>query len=734
MRGRCRELDWASTPLGPVESWSPCLLLLSQVILASGFPMIILWGPELIQLYNDAYVPFLAAKHPGGLGVGNRECWPEVWHLNAPIYERVLAGETVSLQDAHYPVTRNGAGGPTEDLYITLSYSPVPNGMGGVGGVLVTLLDTTAQVQGRIAEAERLRLGQALETSRSTILETVFREAPSFLAVYRGPSHVYELVNDSYARLIGVGRDVIGKTLIEALPEMRGQGFDVLLDRVLESGEPLVTHEIPVQLLRTHGAPIEDRVVSLTYLPMAEPDGTRSGVIAHGTDVTEYVRDREEAQRLLALREEALAAAEELRAEAEVARQRIKRLQGLTAALAGARTLEDIATIVVAEMVDAIGARTGSLALLVPDGSALQLARTVGFPERVATTMHLQPLAMDSPLTEAFRTATAVWIEQRDGADGLDVRYPIIAPLWREMRVHSAAFLPLIVAGEAIGVISFGFPESGAIGTQQRRFLLSLAQQSALAVERARLFSAERLAREAAETANRAKSDFLATMSHELRTPLNAIGGYAELIEMGVYGPITAQQRTAIERMLRSQAHLLGLINGVLNYAKVAAGAVPYLVEEVEMHEVLSTCEALIIPLVRKKALEFDHHACPTTLRALADREKVKQVLLNLLSNAVKFTAQGGRVTMSCELQANPLTSDWVLVRVSDTGHGITPEALDRVFQPFVQEDGRLTRTEEGTGLGLSISRDLARGMGGDLTVVSAVGVGSTFTLSLPVA
>jgi PAS domain S-box-containing protein len=246
--------------------------------------------------------------------------------------------------------------------------------------------------------------------------------------------------------------------------------------------------------------------------------------------------------------------------------------------------------------------------------------------------------------------------------------------------------------------------------------------------ERERARAEAEAARAEAEAANRAKADFLAVMSHELRTPLNAIGGYAELIELGIHGPVTPEQRSALERIQRSQRHLLGLINGVLNYAKVDAGAVHYAVEELPLGEVLATCEALIAPQVRSRMLEFRYAGCPASLTVRGDREKVQQVVLNLLSNAVKFTEPGGRLTMECATAGEHR----VLVRVTDTGHGIAAERLESVFQPFVQVDTTLTRQHEGVGLGLAISRDLARGMGGDLTASSVLGAGSTFELSLP--
>ena len=241
-------------------------------------------------------------------------------------------------------------------------------------------------------------------------------------------------------------------------------------------------------------------------------------------------------------------------------------------------------------------------------------------------------------------------------------------------------------------------------------------------------------ARRVAEEASTAKSEFLAVMSHELRTPLNAIGGYAELIEMGIRGPVTHEQRDDLARIQKSQRHLLGLINGVLDYSRAEAGAVHYDVGDVPLGAVLASSEMLVSPQARAKRIALHLGPCIESLSARADREKLQQIVVNLLSNAVKFTADGGRVSVTCGWDESQGDEPRVVVRVADTGRGIAADALDRVFEPFVQVDTRLTRTGEGMGLGLAISRDLARGMGGDLTAESTPGIGSTFTLTLPAA
>jgi signal transduction histidine kinase len=231
-----------------------------------------------------------------------------------------------------------------------------------------------------------------------------------------------------------------------------------------------------------------------------------------------------------------------------------------------------------------------------------------------------------------------------------------------------------------------------------------------------------------AQAANRAKSDFLATVSHELRTPLNAIAGYTELLEMGLRGPLTEPQRRDLARIRASGQHLLGLISGVLDLSRIERGQVSYSLTAIPIEPFLADLDALVSPQAAAKSLTLEYMPSGRTLTVVADREKLRQIILNLLSNAIRYTPAGGRIRLS----AAPVGTSIVEIGIEDTGPGIPESRREEVFEPFVQLDRSLTQPQEGLGLGLSISRDLARGMNGDLRLTEKSSRGATFILVLP--
>jgi PAS domain S-box-containing protein len=237
----------------------------------------------------------------------------------------------------------------------------------------------------------------------------------------------------------------------------------------------------------------------------------------------------------------------------------------------------------------------------------------------------------------------------------------------------------------------------------------------------------EQAARKEAEAANRIKSELFARLSHEFRTPLHAVSGYLEILQQNIHGGLNQAQRNDVERIHQAQDHLLALVNMILDFAKIEGGPVELSMAEIPIEETLRGAETLVALQFSKKGVAYEHRDGDPTLSVFADREKVQQIVVNLLANAAKFTPAGGRVEMDWRVEDETL-----LVRVRDTGMGIPEDRIDQIFEPFVQLRAPGSLPSGGTGLGLAISRDLARAMGGDVGAKSTLGVGSVFTLTLP--
>jgi signal transduction histidine kinase len=289
----------------------------------------------------------------------------------------------------------------------------------------------------------------------------------------------------------------------------------------------------------------------------------------------------------------------------------------------------------------------------------------------------------------------------------------------RRVGVEHYAVVPMRAGDERLGMLGLvRGPQSPPFTPEELSTLALLGGQAAVAVRNARLY-------ERAQAASRAKSEFLAMMSHELRTPLNALAGFSSLLEEGIYGEITPQQREALRRMRGAREHLVILIDQVLDVARVEAGTKRASPEAVALATLVrDVCESLR-GAADARGLSLDVQA-PAELSVQTDPGMVRQILTNLVGNAVKFSERGG-ITVRLDRTGGDVT-----LEVADTGPGIPPELHDRVFEPFFQVDPSTTRREGGVGLGLALSREFARLLGGDLTLRSTPGEGSTFTLRLP--
>jgi PAS domain S-box-containing protein len=454
------------------------------------------------------------------------------------------------------------------------------------------------------------------------------------------------------------------------------------------------------------------RWVAVRAAPVLEVDGSVREWIGTHSDIDATKRAAEERARLFESERTA-------RRSAERAMNRLRSAWSVADAASAEVSLDDMLHTLSEGLRVALQADEATVLLLDVDSSELVVRASVGLERDVSQETRVR-------LGEGFagRVAlarTPLVIPQVSDSDA-------VSPFPSES-LTSLIGAPVRASGRLVGVIHVGTIEPREFSEEDVILLQLIADRIANAIERARLLDSERTARSEAELANRAKMEFLAMMSHELRTPLNAIAGYAELLAIGLRGPLTEAQLADVLAIHRNERHLLSLIEEVLTFAKLDAGRIRLEPEDVRVSAALASMSDLIAPQMEQKQLEYRLEPCDSSFAVFADVEKLQQIVLNLLSNAVKFTPARGRITISARLQEK---SGQVEIRVRDTGIGIPRDKIDSVFEPFVQLDGGLTRKNQGTGLGLAISRNLARAMHGDLIVTSEEGRGAEFVLTLP--
>ena len=558
--------------------------------------------------------------------------------------------------------------------------------------------------------------------------------------------------NPAAERMFGYPRaDVMGRPMADLIipPHLRAAHF-AGLHRYLATGESRVLgRRLELEAMRADGSlfPVE---LAIMRIPGDGPPV-----------FTSYLRDLSE-QRRSAARQQLLLDASAL----------------LASSLAYEDTLRNISRIVIpamadwyfADVRDPVSGGTTRIHVDHRDPAKVALARSMA--QRYPNTRK------DRGVGAVLRSGKTEWA--REIPDALlrevaqDDRH---LEMLRTLGLRSYVLAPLTAHGEVYGVLGFITAESG------RRYDLDdvalaeeVGRRAGQAVENARLFhevqgqreqlreqqseleaqaaeleetmqaleeanasllrkneelrqrSTEALrARDEADSANSAKSQFLAAMSHELRTPLNAVLGYADLLTTGVHGQMTAEQMDRVSRIKRSGEHLLGVINDILNFARLEAGRVEYHVQPVPVAEVLKSVEDILAPQIRARQLHYVVRNDCGGAAVRADPDKLVQILINLLSNAARYTPDGGEIAVLCRPRARD-----IIISVRDTGPGIAREKLEAIFEPFVQVASAYEGERHGTGLGLSISRALARAMDGDVTVESTPGKGSTFTVRLP--
>jgi signal transduction histidine kinase len=552
--------------------------------------------------------------------------------------------------------------------------------------------------------------------------------APVAFAVTEGPTHALLYANMVFRRLQSAGEISIGQRAANETPA--SADLTPLLDRVFRSAET-----VRDAILEPVGKKAASWSCTVWPVPGSRDIAQKLVIEVRDVELIEGAKDRQRviAERLLlgALREQdvardAVGASDRAQYLAKASRDLSMSLDETATRDAVRRlTLPRPGTWCIVDVVESNGA-IHRLAVVHPDPAKQALARTLEalWPSR--------KLDASGGAASVLRLARPTVVTQESGAAlMLAAHGEENLRILREIGFGSMLVVPLVVRARVQGAITFVSREGDPPFTSEETALaVDLAARCAMALDNARLYREADALRLAAEMANKSKGEFLGSMSHELRTPLNAIGGFAELIDLGIHGDVTEEQHVALARIKANQEHLLTLITEILNFVRVESGRMEYDNAEVSLNEALSDVAGMLSAAVIEKGLTVDAQQCETSAVAWADADRVRQILVNLVMNAVKYTPQnGGTITLACAV-----AGDSVVARVADTGPGIPGEKLESIFEPFVQLTSGLADRRGGVGLGLAISRDLARAMNGDLTVESTVGVGSQFTLTLPLA
>lgn len=567
----------------------------------------------------------------------------------------------------------------------------------------------------------------AAEPSIQEALRRSVQQAPLPFAVTRGENHALVYANAAFRRLAGLAnRDALGAPLATAFTATEGRALTAILDRAFGDG---------VELLDERFRPSSERAIDwqCSVWPVIADDGRAEALgieIRPSSPVDEALElQRQVAEKMLlgALRERGLAE------DAEAARRR-------AAFLAEAGRL-------LAESVDRASTLVALTKLALPTLGAWCI---VDILEEAGAIHRLGIYHPDPEKQRLAQALEATWVPEPDdpfGAPAMlrdrrtvaiteDIEVTLSATahspenlhILRQLGIGSLLTVPLVARTRLLGAITFVSAQRGlSFSAEDAQLAEDLAARGALALDNAQVYDLALVLQRSAETANRAKTAFLGAMSHELRTPLNAIGGYIELLDMGLRGPVTEEQHADFARVKTNQKHLTLLITEILNFVRVASGRVVYATDDVKACDAMKRASELVEPLFGQRGIVFDGVSGDSSIVARADPERVTQILVNLLSNAIKFTPAGGHIRAECAAG-----NDTVALTVSDTGIGIARENLEAIFEPFVQLTESLAHRESGVGLGLAISRDLARAMKGDLTVESTEGQGARFTLALP--
>ena len=673
MGERLRAFDWAASPLGTPEGWPQALKTAVGIMNSSRFPMFVAWGPELRLLYNDGYAEILGQKHPAALGHAFEDVWAELWLDVKPFVDSTMAGELTYYENLALTMTRKGY---PEQTWFTFSYSPLRELDGSVAGIFCVCTETTAMVL-----AERRRVGEAER------LRQMFDHAPGFVAVLRGPDHVFEMTNAAYLQLVG-HRDLIGKPVRDALPEVEGQGFFELLDTVYRSGEPFTGRSTAIMLQREPGAPAEEHLVDFVFQPIAEPDGSVSGIFVQGYDVTERH------------------AAEEALRESE---ERFRLIADSAPVPMWVTRLDRRRSFVNKAYVEFLG---------------ISYEEAVDFDWRTVIHPEDAPRILAESIAGEASLKTFELVGRYRSGDGWRWVRSVSQPRWGPHGDH-AGFIGVAHDISELKEAEAALRELNE--TLEKRVAGRTADLSA-ALDRLQAEVGERLkAEEALRQAQKmeAVGQLTGGIAHDFNNLLTPIMGGLDLIAQRVEDP---RLKRIAETALESSRRGAKLTSQLLAFSRIQRIAMA----PVAVNEVIARMQTLLRHTIGS-AIRIETRFDDGAGHGLCDANQLENAILNLAINARDAMPDGGTLTISTgreQLDEEPdhRAGQFLRVTVSDTGRGMTPDVLARATEPFFSTKA----LGKGTGLGLAQVYGIAQQTGGTLRIESAPAKGTAVHILLP--
>jgi PAS domain S-box-containing protein len=673
-----RKYSWDKTSLGPIDSWPQSLLTALNILLQSPVPIVMLWGKDGIMLYNDAYSVFAGKRHPTLLGSKVVEGWPEVADFNQHVMDTVYEeGKTLSYKDQELVLYRNDV---HEDVWMDLNYSPIIDESGKPGGVWSIVVETTERV---LAEQKQQAAEAALKSEREH-LQSLFKQAPALIAVLRGPNHTFEMANPLYIDTVAPHRDIVGKPVIEALPELAGQGIIDILDTVLRTNKPYVG-ELAVKLDRHNSGQLEDAYFNLVYQPISTTSGKKpDGIFVHAVEITDQVTSRKHTEQLNAQLEAVLESIPDGLYIAD--HEKITRINQRGAEVLGyqspdevPRSLEELYQQLSVQYIDS-------------DHKLTVKESTIGNALRGKAVQH-HGVRVVNPLTgkeQILRTAGAP-VRDKDGL--------------------------------VIGAIAVNYDQTDQYLLQERIQKETIKRR--VLVQKAKLLKEQN---EQLTTLNTMKDEFIALTSHQLRTPATGVKQYVGMLMQGFAGELTPEQLQFLERAYASNERQLHIIDDILRVARVDLG-------QLEIHKQPHDLGQLLQDILEEQASQFKNHQLTldsdlpsNPLLATVDANQLHMAIGNIIDNAIKYTPDSKRITVRLAKIQPKLAQ----IEIIDQGVGIAEADMAKLFQKFSRIANQRSVQVGGTGLGLYWSKRILELHDGTITATSQPDKGTSFTITIP--